>query len=340
MLPKAPAERNARDDYAGSRGKQDEEAASEKSDGNTIVIGDTSDDETIDEDSLDKQNTAEAEPTSGTETSGDEAVPGAESASGAETAAGAETASGLSDEPQPGPDLERPRAQHVQHMLWGTLATRKLQYREGPGLAHGVQPRVWAVVRGVSTPSRGIPLAKQRLLWEHAAVAFHPEALVVPLNQLDENARKKACAAARHCFVALRHVLFHLDPKDVSNLRDPPPEMFCEISVKGILHQYAKLRDEVIPDLLRSCGPECLKVVAVNVRDKSGNCHHVLASRVKKTPASMRWSRLSGKMPRSRWVSAVPSGHLSKWTWVQGRRQRESSSTLRNRSTSRGYIPC
>ena len=130
------------------------------------------------------------------------------------------------------------------------------------------RPRLWASFSPQAAERRRVGLLSwRRTFWEHATDTFHPDALTSPLKHASSKEQEQQTKSLQFVYEALHPSLFELPHSDFENYKTVPPEVFEPIPFSEFVLQYTRLRDNVIPGLLKTPeGMYCWRVVAVKVK--------------------------------------------------------------------------
>ena len=150
------------------------------------------------------------------------------------------------------PDVFSPPndAKSIYH--WKRLGKR------GHPLVHARVPTASRVARKPSA---------RRVMWECAALTFHPDALVEKWGPLSNEVKCEQTEALRVLYDFWAPTLFQVHSSRAPSFKDPPPEMLEHIDFSTFKNQYIQLRDHFVPEVLQDAGSaQCWVVERVLVR--------------------------------------------------------------------------
>ena len=107
----------------------------------------------------------------------------------------------------------------------------------------------------------------RRMMWECAAMTFHPDILVRQWSIQSVDEQHEQLEALRFLFDFWSHSLFRILVGEAAAFKRPPPEMFQELTFDEFRDQYIRLRDNILPRVLQEADcAQCWKVERVLVR--------------------------------------------------------------------------
>ena len=107
----------------------------------------------------------------------------------------------------------------------------------------------------------------RRMMWECAAMTFHPDILVERWSTQSVGEQRRQLEALHFLYVFWSRSLFHIPAHEATAFKRPPIEMFQELTFEEFVDQYVRLRDDVLTRVLQEADcAQAWKVERVLVR--------------------------------------------------------------------------